>query len=73
MKKILVIIILILPIYPCSEPVFSNDNKSWIFQGEYQGAFDIFDNECAPRANKSGAMLDIVDVCSLLYRLEMEG
>ena len=25
------------------------------------------------RACKSGAMLDIVDICSLLFRLQMEG
>ncbi len=44
-----------------------------IEKGEYQGAFDLFDSEIGPRAQKSGAMLDIVDACSLLYRLELEG
>jgi len=42
-------------------------------KGEYQGAFDIYDSQVGVRANKSGAMLDIVDACSLLFRLEMEG
>uniref|UniRef100_A0A4W4EYU6 Tetratricopeptide repeat protein 38 n=1 Tax=Electrophorus electricus TaxID=8005 RepID=A0A4W4EYU6_ELEEL len=37
-----------------------------IEKGEYEEALRIFDEQ-------SGAMLDIVDTCSLLYRLEMEG
>ncbi|KAK7489432.1 hypothetical protein BaRGS_00019376 [Batillaria attramentaria] len=45
----------------------------YIEKGEYQGAVDILDNQVKVRACKSGAMLDLVDVCSLLFRLQMEG
>ncbi|CAL1541985.1 unnamed protein product [Lymnaea stagnalis] len=41
--------------------------------GDYDMALSIFDQEVSVRASKSGAMLDVVDVCSLLYRLQMEG
>lgn len=34
---------------------------------------DIYDSAISTKAIKSGAMLDIVDACSLLYRLELEG
>ncbi|XP_013384664.1 tetratricopeptide repeat protein 38 isoform X2 [Lingula anatina] len=44
-----------------------------IEKGEHTGAVDIFDSEVGERCKKSGAMLDIVDACSLLYRLELEG
>lgn len=44
----------------------------YIEKGEYEAAFDIFDQEMSKRM-KSGAMLDVVDVTSLLYRLELEG
>ncbi|XP_067123043.1 LOW QUALITY PROTEIN: tetratricopeptide repeat protein 38-like [Centruroides vittatus] len=44
----------------------------YIEKGEYEAAFDIFDREMSKRM-QSGAMLDIVDVTSLLYRLELEG
>lgn len=45
----------------------------YIEKGEYQGAIDILDNQVKKRATSSGAMLDLVDVCSLLFRLQMEG
>uniref|UniRef100_A0A0B7A801 Tetratricopeptide repeat protein 38 n=1 Tax=Arion vulgaris TaxID=1028688 RepID=A0A0B7A801_9EUPU len=41
--------------------------------GDYESALSLFDEEISRRATMSGSMLDIVDVCSLLYRLEMEG
>ncbi|KAI8493727.1 Tetratricopeptide repeat protein 38 [Branchiostoma belcheri] len=41
-------------------------------KGEYTAALDIYDNECGVRSKGSGALLDIVDACSLLYRLNME-
>ncbi|KAM9481306.1 tetratricopeptide repeat protein 38 isoform 2-T2 [Clarias gariepinus] len=44
-----------------------------IEKGEYEAALTIFDEQLSRRCVKSGAMLDTVDVCSLLYRLEMEG
>ncbi|CAH1251951.1 TTC38 [Branchiostoma lanceolatum] len=44
-----------------------------IEKGEYTAALDIYDNECGVRSKGSGALLDIVDACSLLYRLNMEG
>ncbi|XP_062860852.1 tetratricopeptide repeat protein 38 isoform X1 [Trichomycterus rosablanca] len=44
-----------------------------IEKGEYDAALKIFDEQVSRRCVKSGAMLDTVDACSLLYRLEMEG
>ncbi|XP_030646868.1 tetratricopeptide repeat protein 38 [Chanos chanos] len=44
-----------------------------IEKGEYEAALKIFDEQVSRRCLKSGAMLDTVDACSLLYRLEMEG
>ncbi|KAK6038263.1 hypothetical protein COOONC_24232, partial [Cooperia oncophora] len=34
---------------------------------------EIYDRQIIPRAKKSGAMLDIVDAASMLWRLELEG
>lgn len=44
-----------------------------IEKGEYEAALRIFDRQVYRRCSSSGAMLDTVDACSLLYRLEMEG
>ncbi|XP_047678345.1 tetratricopeptide repeat protein 38 isoform X2 [Tachysurus fulvidraco] len=44
-----------------------------IEKGDYEAALKIFDEQVSHRCVKSGAMLDTVDACSLLYRLEMEG
>lgn len=44
-----------------------------IEKGNYEAALKIFDEQVSQRCVKSGAMLDIVDSCSLLYRLELEG
>ena len=41
-------------------------------QGEKEAALDIYDKEVKQRY-KSGAMLDLVDAASLLYRLQLEG
>uniref|UniRef100_T1IQF3 Innexin n=1 Tax=Strigamia maritima TaxID=126957 RepID=T1IQF3_STRMM len=43
-----------------------------IEKGEYQAALDIYDTEIEKDAH-SGALLDIVDMTSLLYRLQLEG
>lgn len=43
-----------------------------IEKGESEAALDIFDSQVSERM-KSGAMLDIVDSTSLLYRLELAG
>lgn len=43
-----------------------------IEKGEHQAAVDIYDEEVGKRCY-SGAMLDLVDASSLLYRLQMEG
>uniref|UniRef100_A0A4W5QLN3 Tetratricopeptide repeat protein 38 n=1 Tax=Hucho hucho TaxID=62062 RepID=A0A4W5QLN3_9TELE len=45
--------------------------KDWA--GEYDAALNIFDSQVFRRCRASGAMLDTVDACSLLYRLELEG
>ncbi|KAH9512624.1 Tetratricopeptide repeat protein 38 [Bulinus truncatus] len=45
----------------------------YIELGDYETALSIFDHQVSQRAVSSGAMLDIVDVCSLLYRLQLEG
>nr|XP_022297287.1 tetratricopeptide repeat protein 38-like [Crassostrea virginica] len=44
-----------------------------IERGLYDEAVGLFDTQVGPRAVKSGAMLDMVDACSLLYRLSLEG
>uniref|UniRef100_A0A9J7WWP2 Tetratricopeptide repeat protein 38 n=2 Tax=Cyprinus carpio TaxID=7962 RepID=A0A9J7WWP2_CYPCA len=46
-----------------------------IEKGNYEAALKIFDEQVSVsrRSVKSGAMLDVVDSCSLLYRLELEG
>ncbi|RXN24713.1 tetratricopeptide repeat 38 [Labeo rohita] len=42
-------------------------------KGNYEAALKIFDEQVSRRCLKSGAMLDVVDACSMLYRLELEG
>lgn len=44
-----------------------------IEKGEYEAALTIYDTHILPSLQKSGAMLDVVDSCSMLYRLQMEG
>ncbi|KAK3569802.1 hypothetical protein QTP86_004608 [Hemibagrus guttatus] len=44
-----------------------------IEKGEYEAALKIYDEQVSHRCVNSGAMLDTVDACSMLYRLEMEG
>ncbi|XP_044939621.1 tetratricopeptide repeat protein 38 isoform X1 [Mustela putorius furo] len=44
-----------------------------IEKGEYEAALTIYDNHVFPSLKASGAMLDVVDSCSMLYRLQMEG
>ncbi|XP_066541751.1 tetratricopeptide repeat protein 38 isoform X2 [Hoplias malabaricus] len=44
-----------------------------IEKGEYEAALKIYDEQISRRSVKSGAMLDVVDACSMLYRLDMEG
>lgn len=45
----------------------------FIEKGQYEAALHIFDSQVLRRCKASGAMLDTVDACSMLYRLEMEG
>lgn len=45
----------------------------FIEKGQYEAALHIYDSQIFRRCKASGAMLDTVDACSLLYRLEMEG
>ncbi|XP_069105797.1 tetratricopeptide repeat protein 38-like [Argopecten irradians] len=44
-----------------------------IEKGTYDDALGIFDSEVMRRSKTSGALLDLVDASSLLYRLQMEG
>ncbi|KAM7243594.1 hypothetical protein CapIbe_004202, partial [Capra ibex] len=44
-----------------------------IEKGEYEAALTIYDDHILPSLRASGAMLDMVDSCSMLYRLQMEG
>uniref|UniRef100_A0A8I3RVP1 Tetratricopeptide repeat domain 38 n=1 Tax=Canis lupus familiaris TaxID=9615 RepID=A0A8I3RVP1_CANLF len=44
-----------------------------IEKGEYEAALTIYDNHVLPSLKASGTMLDVVDSCSMLYRLQMEG
>uniref|UniRef100_A0A8I3N9Q0 Tetratricopeptide repeat protein 38 n=1 Tax=Canis lupus familiaris TaxID=9615 RepID=A0A8I3N9Q0_CANLF len=43
------------------------------WKGEYEAALTIYDNHVLPSLKASGTMLDVVDSCSMLYRLQMEG
>ncbi|XP_068024225.1 tetratricopeptide repeat protein 38 [Melanerpes formicivorus] len=45
----------------------------FIEKGEYEAALTIYDNHIAPRCLSCGSMLDVVDNCSMLYRLHLEG
>ncbi|XP_012881170.1 PREDICTED: tetratricopeptide repeat protein 38 [Dipodomys ordii] len=45
----------------------------FIEKGEYEAALTIYDNHILPSLQKSGTMLDVVNNCSMLYRLKMEG
>lgn len=45
----------------------------FIEKGQYEAALHIYDSQVFRRCKASGAMLDIVDACSMLCRLEMEG
>ncbi|XP_048371993.1 tetratricopeptide repeat protein 38 [Sphaerodactylus townsendi] len=45
----------------------------FIEQGDYEAALTIYDTHISPRCQSSGTMLDIVDNCSMLYRLQLEG
>ncbi|XP_064642236.1 tetratricopeptide repeat protein 38-like [Lineus longissimus] len=42
-------------------------------KGEYSGALDLLDDQMIASFKKSGAMFDMIDACSMLYRLELEG
>ncbi|XP_078252922.1 tetratricopeptide repeat protein 38-like [Rhinoraja longicauda] len=44
-----------------------------IEKGEYEAALTIFDTHIGKSCYKSGSVLHMVDICSLLYRLQMEG
>ncbi|XP_033622067.1 tetratricopeptide repeat protein 38 isoform X3 [Fukomys damarensis] len=44
-----------------------------IEKGEYEAALTIFDDHILPSLQRSGTMLDVVDSCSMLFRLQMEG
>ncbi|XP_078076179.1 tetratricopeptide repeat protein 38 isoform X2 [Mustelus asterias] len=44
-----------------------------IEKGEYEAALALYDDKISRSCFKSGAMLDVVDACSMLYRLQMEG
>lgn len=44
-----------------------------IEKGEYEAALTVYDNHILPSLQASGTMLDVVDSCSMLYRLQMEG
>ncbi|XP_003420942.1 tetratricopeptide repeat protein 38 [Loxodonta africana] len=44
-----------------------------IEKGDYEAALTIYDNHILPSLQTSGTMLDVVDSCSMLYRLQLEG
>ncbi|XP_064224290.1 tetratricopeptide repeat protein 38 isoform X3 [Aotus nancymaae] len=44
-----------------------------IEKGEYEAALTIYDTHILPSLQAGGSMLDVVDSCSMLYRLQMEG
>uniref|UniRef100_A0A8D1TIL4 Tetratricopeptide repeat protein 38 n=1 Tax=Sus scrofa TaxID=9823 RepID=A0A8D1TIL4_PIG len=43
------------------------------WKGEPEAALTMYDDHILPSLRASGAMLDVVDSCSMLYRLQMEG
>ncbi|XP_054856296.1 tetratricopeptide repeat protein 38 [Eublepharis macularius] len=45
----------------------------FIEKGDYEAALTIYDTHIAPRCQTNGTMLDVVDNCSMLYRLQLEG
>ncbi|CAL8263023.1 unnamed protein product [Merluccius merluccius] len=45
----------------------------FIEKGDYEAALGVFDSKVSRSCKSTGAMLDTVDACSLLYRLQMEG
>ncbi|CAK6960145.1 tetratricopeptide repeat protein 38 [Scomber scombrus] len=45
----------------------------FIEKGQYEAALQVFDSQVGLRCKATGSMLDTVDACSMLYRLEMEG
>ncbi|KAK2158222.1 hypothetical protein LSH36_174g01076 [Paralvinella palmiformis] len=55
------------------ETNFYDEAEKLARKGEHQAAVDIFDSEVCKRFQCSGSMLDMVDACSLLFRLELEG
>ncbi|KAM6214683.1 tetratricopeptide repeat protein 38 [Rhynchocyon petersi] len=44
-----------------------------IEKGDYEAALSIYDNHILPSLQASATMLDMVDSCSMLYRLQLEG
>uniref|UniRef100_G1SD60 Tetratricopeptide repeat protein 38 n=1 Tax=Oryctolagus cuniculus TaxID=9986 RepID=G1SD60_RABIT len=44
-----------------------------IEKGDYEAALTIYDTHILPRLQASGTMLNVVNTCSMLYRLQMEG
>ncbi|XP_032379918.1 tetratricopeptide repeat protein 38 isoform X1 [Etheostoma spectabile] len=45
----------------------------FIEKGQYEAALQIYDSQVFRRCKATGSMLDTVDACSMLWRLEMEG
>ncbi|XP_041361213.1 tetratricopeptide repeat protein 38-like [Gigantopelta aegis] len=45
----------------------------YIEKADYQNALNIYDNEVKIRSTNSGTLFGLIDSCSLLFRLEMEG
>ncbi|XP_028666075.1 tetratricopeptide repeat protein 38 [Erpetoichthys calabaricus] len=62
--------------WKCSDMLACHNYWHWalyfIDKGEYESALTIYDGKIFPSYKTSGTMLDMVDTCSLLYRLEME-
>ncbi|KAM6937066.1 tetratricopeptide repeat protein 38 [Xenentodon cancila] len=63
--------------WQASDMVASHNYWHWalylIEKGQYEAALQIYDAQIFKRCKASGAMLDMVDACSMLFRLEMEG
>ncbi|KAJ3595808.1 hypothetical protein NHX12_002222 [Muraenolepis orangiensis] len=45
----------------------------FIEKGDYEAALSLYDSKVSRSCKSTGGMLDTVDSCSLLYRLQMEG
>ena len=53
---------------------FSPESRLWLkFQGDFEGALTLYDNEVRNRMKTTEGMFELSDAVGMLYRLEMQG